>query len=45
MAKYQDLSKTFAELVDSAQYVSECCAFSNVFFSRWQRILSGRKTR
>ena len=35
MAKYQDLSKTFAESVQlQTKYVSECCAFSNVFFSQ-----------
>src|SRR6266536_2899247 len=46
MSKYQELSKTFAESVQlQAKYVSDCCAFSNVFFHRWQSILNGRKTR
>lgn len=35
MSKYQDLSKTFAASVQlQAQYVSECCAFANFFFSQ-----------
>ena len=35
MSKYQELSKTFAESVQlQAQYVSECCAFANFFFSQ-----------
>ena len=35
MSKYQDLSKTFAESVQlQAKYVSECCEFSNFFFSQ-----------
>jgi hypothetical protein len=35
MSKYQELSKTFAESVQlQAKYISECCEFSNVFFSQ-----------
>ena len=35
MSTYQELSQTFAESVQlQAQYVSECCAFSNFFFSQ-----------
>ena len=45
MSKYQ-ISKTFAESVQlQAQYISECCEFSNVFFHSWQNILNGRETR
>jgi hypothetical protein len=44
MSKYQDLSKTFAESVQlQAQYVSECCAFSNVFFSQMAEYLEWPK--
>ena len=44
MAKYQDLSKTFAESVQlQTQYVSECCAFSNVFFSQMAAYLEWPK--
>ena len=33
MSKYQELSKTFAESVQlQAQYVNDCCEFSNLFF-------------
>ena len=40
MSKYQDLSKTFAESVQlQAQYVSECCEFSNLFFSQMAEYL------
>ena len=35
MSKYQELSKTFAESVQlQAKYVSDCCEFSNFFFSQ-----------
>jgi hypothetical protein len=44
MSKYQDLSKTFAESVQlQAQYVSECCAFSNFFFSQMAAYLEWPK--
>ena len=44
MSKYQDLSKTFAESVHlQAQYVSECCAFSNFFFSQMAEYLDWPK--
>lgn len=44
MSKYQDLSKTFAESVHlQAQYVSECCAFSNFFFSQMAEYLEWPK--
>ena len=40
MAKYQELSQTFAESVQlQAQYISECCEFSNVFFSQMAEYL------
>ena len=40
MSKYQEISKTFAESVQlQAQYISECCAFSNVFFSQMAEYL------
>ena len=41
MSTYQDLSKTFAESVQlQAQYVSDCCAFSNVLFSQMAEYLA-----
>ena len=41
MSKYQELSQTFAESVQlQAQYVSECCAFSNLFFSQMATYLA-----
>ena len=44
MSKYQDLSKTFAESVQlQAQYVSACCAFSNVFFAQMAAYLAWPK--
>jgi hypothetical protein len=44
MSKYQDLSKTFAESVQlQAQYVSECCEFSNFFFSQMAEYLEWPK--
>ncbi len=40
MSKYQEISKTFAESVQiQAQYISECCEFSNVFFSQMAEYL------
>jgi hypothetical protein len=40
MSTYQELSKTFAESVQlQAQYVSDCCAFSNFFFSQMAEYL------
>jgi hypothetical protein len=40
MSKYQDLSKTFAGSVHlQAKYVSECCEFSNFFFSQMAEYL------
>jgi hypothetical protein len=44
MSKYQDLSKTFAESVQlQAKYVSECCEFSNFFFSQMAEYLEWPK--
>jgi hypothetical protein len=44
MSKYQDLSKTFAESVHlQAKYVSECCEFSNFFFSQMAEYLEWPK--
>jgi len=44
MSKYQDLSKTFAESVQlQAKYVSECCEFSNFFFSQMAKYLEWPK--
>ncbi len=41
MSKYQELSKTFAESVQlQAQYVSDCCAFSNCLFSQMAEYLT-----
>jgi len=41
MSTYQESSKTFAASVQlQAQYVSECCAFSNVFFSQMAAYLA-----
>ncbi len=41
MSKYQELSQTFAESVQlQAQYVSDCCAFSNVLFSQMAEYLA-----
>ena len=46
MAKYQDLSKTFAESVQLQTNTSVSVMHSPMsFFHGWQRILSGRKTR
>ena len=40
MSKYQELSKTFAESRQlQAQYVSDCCAFSNFLFSQMAEYL------
>jgi hypothetical protein len=40
MSKYQEISKTFAESVQlQAQYISECCEFSNLFFSQMAEYL------
>ncbi len=40
MSKYQEISKTFAESVQlQAQYICECCEFSNVFFSQMAEYL------
>ena len=40
MSKYQELSKTFAESVQlQAQYVNDCCEFSNLFFSQMAEYL------
>jgi hypothetical protein len=41
MSTYQELSQTFAASVQlQAQYVSECCAFSHVFFSQMAAYLA-----
>ena len=41
MSKYQEMSKTFAESVQlQAKYISECCAFSNLFFSQMAEYLA-----
>ena len=41
MSTYQEMSKTFAESVQlQAQYISECCAFSNLFFSQMAEYLA-----
>jgi len=41
MSTYQELSQTFAASVQlQAQYVSECCAFANVFFSQMAAYLA-----
>jgi hypothetical protein len=40
MSKYQELSKTFAESRQlQAQYVSDCCEFSNFLFSQMAEYL------
>src|SRR4030095_5309579 len=40
MSKYQEISKTFAESVQlQAKYISECCEFSNLFFSQMAEYL------
>ena len=40
MSKYQELSTKFAESVQlQAQYVSDCCAFSNFLFSQMAEYL------
>ena len=44
MSKYQELSKTFAESVQlQAKYVSDCCEFSNFFFSQMAEYLAWPK--
>jgi hypothetical protein len=44
MSTYQELSKTFAASVQlQAQYVRDCCAFSNVFFSQMAQYLAWPK--
>jgi hypothetical protein len=44
MSKYQELSKTFAESVQlQAKYVSDCCEFSNFFFSQMAEYLEWPK--
>ncbi len=44
MSTYQELSQTFAASVQlQAQYVSECCAFSNFFFSQMAAYLAWPK--
>jgi hypothetical protein len=44
MSKYQELSQTFAESVQlQAKYVSECCEFSNFFFSQMAECLEWPK--
>jgi hypothetical protein len=44
MSKYQELSKTFAESVQlQAKYVSDCCEFSNFFFSQMAECLEWPK--
>ena len=44
MSTYQELSKTFAESVQlQAKYVSDCCAFSNFFFSQMAEYLEWPK--
>jgi hypothetical protein len=41
MSKYQELSKTFAASVQlQAKYVSDCCDFSNFFFSQMAEYLA-----
>ena len=40
MSKYQEISKTFAESVQlQVKYISECCEFSNLFFSQMAEYL------
>ena len=44
MSKYQELSKTFTESVQlQAKYVSDCCEFSNFFFSQMAEYLEWPK--
>jgi len=41
MSKYQELSKTFAASVQlQAKYISDCCDFSNFFFSQMAEYLA-----
>ncbi len=41
MSTYQELSQTFAASVQlQAQYISECCAFANFFFSQMAAYLA-----
>ena len=44
MSTYQEISKTFAESVQlQAQYINDCCAFSNFFFSQMAAYLAWPK--